>query len=87
MYIQIDKFIAEKKLLIDWSNAANRQSAIVDKIRQWDDKQVQLKDLLSEFDGTSERTMRYDLQKLCSQGILERIGAGGPSSYYKVRVL
>lgn len=69
------------------NNAAMRQSAIVDKIRQMNGKQVQLKDIIAEFEEVSERTIRYDLQKLCSQGLLERVGPGGPTTYYRIRVL
>ena len=33
----------------------------------------------------SERTLRYDLQRLTAEGILERVGASGPSTYYRIR--
>ena len=62
-----------------------RQSAILDKIRQSHNKQAQLKDIIAAFPEVSERTMRYDLQKLCSQGLIERVGNGGPGSYYALR--
>jgi len=62
--------------------ADSRQSAIIDKVKQSSGSRVQLKDILSGFPGVSERTIRYDLQKLCNQGILERMGNGGPSSFY-----
>lgn len=61
-------------------NATIRQSAIIDKIRQ--SGKIALKDLLAEFPEVSERTIRYDLQKLCLSGNLERIGNGGPATYY-----
>jgi len=60
-----------------------RQSAIIEKIRQ--SGKTALKDLLSEFPDVSERTLRYDLQKLCNQGVIERIGNGGPATYYIVK--
>ncbi len=66
-------------------NGTIRQSAILEKIRQTDNRQTQLKDLLAAFPEVSERTMRYDLQRLCNQGILERIGSGGPGSYYALK--
>lgn len=66
-------------------NAAIRQSAILEKIRQSGNRQIQLKDIIAEFPEVSERTMRYDLQKLCNQGIIERIGNGGPGSYYALK--
>lgn len=70
---------------IEQGDAAIRQAAIVDKIRQSGNLEVQLKDVIGGFNGVSERTIRYDIQKLCSQGILERIGPGGPGTYYKIR--
>ncbi len=62
-----------------------RQSAILDKIRQSENRQAQLKDIIAAFPEVSERTMRYDLQKLCLQGLIERIGNGGPGSYYALK--
>lgn len=62
--------------------ATIRQSAIIDKIRQTANRQAQLKDLIAAFPDASERTMRYDLQKLCNQGLIERVGNGGPGVYY-----
>ena len=64
--------------------ATIRQSAIIDKIKQ--SGKVSLKDLLTELPDVSERTIRYDLQRLCGQGVLERIGNGGPSTYYIARL-
>lgn len=59
-----------------------RQSAMIEKIRQ--SGNAAMKDLIASFPEVSERTLRYDLQKLCTQGVVERIGNGGPSSYYIV---
>ena len=66
-------------------NGTIRQSAILEKIRQTENRQTQLKDLLAAFPDVSERTMRYDLQRLCNQGLLERIGSSGPGSYYALK--
>jgi len=68
-------------------NPAIRQSAILEKIKVFPGKSVQLKDIVSSFPGVSERTIRYDLQRLCAEGRIERVGQGGPATYYKVRVL
>lgn len=65
--------------------SAMRQSAILDKIRQSENRQAPLKEILAAFPEVSERTMRYDLQKLCNQGIIERVGNGGPGSYYALK--
>jgi len=64
-------------------NAAMRQSAILERMRQ--SGNCRLKDIQEIFPGTSERTIRYDLQSLLEQNLIERIGNGGPSVYYRVR--
>ena len=63
--------------------ATIRQSAILEKIRQ--SRNLPLKDIIAAFPEVSERTMRYDLQKLCAQGLIERVGNGGPASYYVIK--
>jgi len=65
--------------------SAIRQSAILEKIRQSENRQAPLKEVLAAFPEVSERTMRYDLQKLCGQGLIERVGNGGPGSYYTLK--
>ena len=80
--------IAENKTgnqpVIGPDNAAVRQAAITDKIRQSGNGTMKFKDVAVAFPGVSERTLRYDLQRLSSQGIIERVGEGG---YYKIRVI
>lgn len=61
-----------------------RKSAIIDRIRQ--SGKAGLKDVLVLFPDVSERTIRYDLQKLCNQGVLDRIGNGGPATYYTLKM-
>ena len=63
-------------------NTAIRQAAIINRIKSGNGSGCRLKDLLTEFPDVSERTIRYDLQRLCEQGIIERVGNGGPASYY-----
>jgi len=65
-------------------NSTIRQSAIIDIIRQ--SGKAGLKDVLSIFPDVSERTIRYDLQKLCNQGVIGRIGNGGPATYYTLKM-
>lgn len=43
-----------------------------------------LRDLLVEFPDISNRTLRYDLERLCSQGVIEKIGSRGPACYYRL---
>ena len=66
----------------DGLDATIRQSSIMEKIRQLPN--CQLKDLMESFTDVSERTLRYDLQKLFNQGLVERIGAG-PSTHYVIK--
>lgn len=79
------KKIKARKLSDPGENPAIRQSAIVERIRQSGNKEIKFKDILAEFSNVSERTIRYDLERLCKQGVLERVGIGGPSTYYKLR--
>ncbi len=72
--------------LHDGGNAAiMRQDSILAKIRQANGSRLQLKDLIAAFPDISERTLRYDLVKLCQIGKLQREGAGGPSNFYVAR--
>lgn len=66
-------------------NTAIRQAEIVNKIKSCNGSGCRLKDLIAEFPNVSERTLRYDLQKLCDMGIIERLGNGGPASYYSYK--
>ncbi|MBI4992179.1 MAG: hypothetical protein HZB99_03105 [Candidatus Harrisonbacteria bacterium] len=65
-------------------NTAIRQSAIINRIKSGNGAGCRLKDLMVEFPDVSERTLRYDLQRLCERGMVERVGNGGPASYYKL---
>ena len=67
----------------DKENAAMRQSAIMEIMRQV--QNCRIKDLIAAFPGISERTLRYDLQKLCEEGVIERLGPGGPGTYYQLK--
>lgn len=71
---------------IDTDNKANgndRQTAIAEFIRQKGD--CRLKDIQEILPDMSERTLRYDLQRMVEQGVLERVGGGGPFSFYRIR--
>lgn len=61
-------------------NRTIRQNLISEKIRQ--SGRANVKELIGQFPGVSERTLRYDLQKLCDQGIVEKIGSSGPGTSY-----
>ncbi len=65
-------------------NIAMRQASIVNKIRSRNGSGMRLKDVLAEFQSVSERTIRYDLQGLCEKGVIERVGNGGPATYYRI---
>ncbi|PIR88909.1 MAG: hypothetical protein COU07_03360 [Candidatus Harrisonbacteria bacterium CG10_big_fil_rev_8_21_14_0_10_40_38] len=69
------------------NNASNRHAELIEKIRQFGNRRFQLKDIIAAFPQVSERTLRYDLQRFCNQGLIERIGSGGPGTHYKIRVL
>jgi hypothetical protein len=46
-----------------------------------------LRDVQEVLPEVSERTLRYDIQRLGAEGLIERIGNGGPSTYYRVKSL
>jgi len=60
-----------------------RQSAILERIRQ--SGNCRLKDIQEILPDTSERTIRYDLQSLVERNLVEKVGTGGPSVFYRVR--
>jgi hypothetical protein len=60
-----------------------RQSAILEKIRQ--SGNCRIKDLQDILPDCSERTIRYDLQTLIEQNLVERVGSGGPAVFYRIR--
>lgn len=69
---------------------AMRHSAILERIRQSGNLPngktgCRLKDILGVLPGVSERTLRYDLQKMAERGLIERIGNGGPATYYQTK--
>ncbi|MDR3581927.1 MAG: DeoR family transcriptional regulator [Candidatus Pacebacteria bacterium] len=68
---------------IGFIKAEIRQTAILDRIRQ--SGNCRMKDLQDALPGCSERTIRYDLQSLLEQSLIERIGNGGPSVFYRMR--
>lgn len=66
-------------------NAAKRQAAIVERIRQSGNQPLFSKDLFAAFPEINKRTLRYDLQRLSMKGIVIREGTGGPNTSYRIR--
>ena len=60
-----------------------RQSAILEKLRQ--SGNCRLKDIQEFLPDVSDRTLRYDLQTLTEQGLIEKVGTAGLSSHYQIR--
>lgn len=44
-----------------------------------------IKDVLQSMPGISERTVRYDVQRLVDRGVIERVGTGGPNSFFRLK--
>jgi len=63
------------------NDSAIRQSSILERIRQ--SGTCRLKDIQDVLPNISERTIRYDLQTLLEQNLIERIGNVGPSVFYR----
>lgn len=70
---------------IQTPEADKRQTAIIEKIAELGN--CRLKDLMEHLPDVSERTIRYDLQKLIDQEVVERVGGGGPFSFYRMKPL
>jgi len=67
--------------IIELIKSGNRHGAILEKIRQ--SGNCRIKDIHDLFPECSERTIRYDLQSLTEQNLIEKIGTGGPAVFYK----
>jgi hypothetical protein len=63
------------------NDSAIRQSAILARIRQ--SGNCRLKDIQDVLPNISERTIRYDLQTLVEQNLVQRIGNAGPLVFYR----
>jgi hypothetical protein len=64
-------------------SAVDRHEQIVNAIRR--NPNARMRDLLAALPGVSERTIRYDLERLVASGKIEREGVGGPATWYRVR--
>lgn len=68
-------------------NSEIRQLAIIEKIRKFpkeNNRFCGLKDLMTAFPEVSDRTLRYDLQKLANQNVIIKIGSRGPQTAYRL---
>ena len=74
--------------ITDSLNLEVRQSAILDKIKQLfqSGSECGLRELMSAFPDVSDRTLRYDLQKLVSRGFIVKVGNRGPNTTYSLKV-
>jgi hypothetical protein len=64
--------------------AETRHNEIIEQLRNYGKNEIQLKEIIAAFPNYSERTLRYDLKNLCEKGVIEKIGPGGPGTYYKM---
>ena len=67
----------------EMGQSSNRQELIAGKVAELG--KAAMKDIIASFPNVSERTLRYDLQKLTDKHILERVGSGGPASFYTIK--
>jgi DeoR-like helix-turn-helix domain len=65
--------------------APARQAKVIERIRQMGD--CHMRDIQDYVPDVSERTLRNDLNELIAQGKIERIGAGGPSMFYRLKTV
>lgn len=60
-----------------------RKVKIMDRIRQ--SGNCRIKDIQEVLPSVSERSVRYYLQGLVQEGLIERVGQSGPSTYYRLK--
>ncbi len=65
------------------ASGSDRLSVILDTIKE--SGYCRLRDLQEIFPEFSERTIRYDIEKLANQGLIERVGNGGPATFYRIK--
>ncbi|MBI2888318.1 MAG: DeoR family transcriptional regulator [Candidatus Liptonbacteria bacterium] len=58
-----------------------RQRSVLDFIEK--SGNCRMRDLVEQFPNSSERTLRNDVQFLSARGLIERLGEGGPGTYYR----
>lgn len=73
----------QKSVAVSPAALSERQAVILERIRQ--SGNCRTRDLQAALPDLSERTLRYDLQRLVEDGKIERGGGGGPASWYKIR--
>jgi len=61
----------------------SRKEKILNRIRQ--SGNCRMRDIQEVMGDVSERTLRYDLQRLVAEGLIERVGSGGPATYYRIK--
>lgn len=66
-----------------FAGQSERQEIILGVIRG--SGTVRTKEIQERLPDVSERTLRYDLQKLLERRAIERIGGGGPATSYRLR--
>lgn len=59
-----------------------RKVKILEKVRS--SGVCRLRDFQEVLKEVSERTLRYDLQRLAGEGSIERVGTGGPGTFYRL---
>lgn len=63
------------------SKADERRDLVMETVRK--EGICFLRDLMGIFPGFSERTLRYDLERLIKDGKIEKIGSSGPGTFYR----
>jgi|GEM_PF-3030408 hypothetical protein len=60
----------------------DRQKTILEYLRNNETRRLQLKDIMNNFSGLTDRTIRNDLSDLCQRKHINHNGGYGRSSYY-----
>jgi len=63
-------------------SAVDRQSVIIEQLSR--KTYSTIKDVAEILPGVSQRTLRYDIQRMVDKKIVERVGSGGPHSFLRL---
>ena len=74
-------FVRVDKIGNGITKSLTRKSAVFERIRQ--NGNCRLREIQEVLPDVSERTLRYDVQNLVEHGFIERVGNGGPATYYR----
>ena len=78
---RVPDFVNSSELNVNSTPLTDRQTAILFKVREI--PLCRLRNLMEAFPDISERTIRNEIAVLIQNGLIKRVGLGGPNSYFE----